>query len=132
MRVARRREETMPRTLCRIVGVALGLAGLAGFAAPTLLGLHLTTIHNIVHLLTGLIALYVGFEAARVFCLLFGAVYLLLAALGFLAPGLVATALGHAPLTARQLTPDNAVHVLLGALLLGVGLTARRAVVKVT
>ena len=126
----------MPRTLCRIVGVALGLAGLAGFAAPTLLGLHLTTIHNIVHLLTGLIALYVGFaagfEAARVFCLLFGAVYLLLAALGFLAPGLVVTALGHAPLTARQLTPDNAVHVLLGALLLGVGLTARRAVVKVT
>jgi hypothetical protein len=124
----------MCRTACRIVGVALLIAGVAGFAAPTVLGLHLTTIHNIVHLLTGLIALYVGFaagfEAARVFCIGFGAVYLLLAAAGFLAPGLVASVLGHAPLTADQLTPDNALHVVLGAALLVVALATRRTVVK--
>ena len=48
----------MTRNLCRIIGVALILVGLAGFAAPTLLGMHLTTIHNVVHLLTGLIAAY--------------------------------------------------------------------------
>jgi len=73
----------MCRILCRIIGVALLLVGLAGFALPHLLGMHLTTIHNVVHLLTGLIALYVGFaatfEAARVFCLVFGAVLLIAA-----------------------------------------------------
>jgi hypothetical protein len=124
----------MCRTLCRIIGVALLLVGLAGFAMPHLLGMHLTTVHNLVHLLTGLVALYLGFaatfEAARVFCLVFGAVYLLLGILGFVAPGLVATILGHAPLSARELTADNVVHVLLGGVLLIAALTTRRSVVK--
>ena len=98
----------MAKTLCQIIGVAL--------------------------LLTGLIALYLGFAgapaAARLFCLIFGAVYLLLAILGFVAPGVVASVLGHAPLSAGELTPDNAVHVLLGAALLVAGLMAPRSVVR--
>jgi hypothetical protein len=112
----------MSRTLCRIVGVALIVVGLAGFAWPMLLGLHLTAIHDVVHLLTGLIALYVGFAAsvgaARMFCLIFGGVYLLLGILGVVAPGPVAQVLGHPPVSARELTPDNALHALLGAVLL--------------
>jgi len=112
----------MCKILCRIVGAALILAGLAGFVSPTLLGLHLTTIHNIVHLVTGLVALYVGFAAsvvvARMFCLIFGAGYLLLGIAGFVAPGVVASILGHPPVSARELTPDNALHALLGAVLL--------------
>ena len=112
----------MARTVCRIVGLGLLAVGLAGFASPTMLGLHLTTIHDIIHLLTGLVALYVGFAStrttARVFCLLFGGAYLLLALAGLVAPGLVAAVLGHAPLSARELTPDNAVHAVLGAVLL--------------
>jgi uncharacterized membrane protein HdeD (DUF308 family) len=134
--VIEEKEEAMCRTLCRIIGVALLLLGLAGFAMPHLLGMHLTTIHNVVHLLTGLVALYIGFaatfEAARMFCLVFGAVYLLLGILGFVAPGLVATVLGHAPLSARELTPDNAVHVLLGAVLLIAALMSPRGVVVKT
>jgi hypothetical protein len=122
----------MARNVCRISGVALLLLGLIGFAWPTGLGLHLTPIHNIVNLLTGLIALYVSFAtriaAARVFCLLFGFGYLLLASAGLVAPGLVASMLGHGPLTARELTRDNAVHVLLGALFLIAGWRAPKAV----
>jgi len=113
----------MARIVCRIVGVGLLALGLAGFALPTLLGLHLTTIHNLVHLLTGLVAVYVGFAAtlttARVFCLLIGAGYLLLGLAGLVAPGLLASLLGHAPLSVRELTPDNALHAVLGAVLLG-------------
>jgi len=112
----------MCKTLCRIIGVALILVGLAGFAWPMLLGLHLTTIHDIVHLVTGLIASYVGFAAsvamARMFCLVFGGAYLLLGILGFVAPGLVASILGHPPVSAGELAPDNVLHVLLGGVLL--------------
>jgi hypothetical protein len=124
----------MARLVCRIVGVALLVLGLAGFASPTFLGLHLTTVHDIVHLLTALVALYIGFAAtltaARIFCLVFGAGYLLLAVAGIAMPGLVASILGHAALTSRELTPDNAVHAVLGAALLVVGLRAPKTVVR--
>jgi hypothetical protein len=127
----------MPKTLCKIIGVVLAVVGVAGFAMPHLLGMHLTPIHNVVHLLTAAIALYLGFagsyEAARTFTLVFGAVYLLLGILGFVAPGVVAAVIGHAgPVSAGELMPDNAVHVLLGLVLLIVALTSPRAVGRVT
>ena len=117
----------MAKTLCKILGVVLLIVGLAGFAMPNLLGLHLTPIHNIIHLLTAAIALYLGFagssEGARTFCAVFGAVYLLLGILGFAAPGVVASIIGHpGPVTSGDLTPDNAVHLLLGIVFLAVGL----------
>jgi hypothetical protein len=114
----------MAKTICKILGIGFVLVGLIGFAAPNLLGMHLTPIHNVIHLLSGALALYFGFaatfDAARTFCLVFGAVYLLLAVLGFIAPGVVASLLGHsaAGVTAADLTPDNIVHIVLGALFL--------------
>jgi hypothetical protein len=115
------------KTLCKILGVVLLIVGLCGFAVPTLLGMHLTPIHNIVHLVTAAIALYLGFagspEGARTFCMVFGAIYLLLGILGFAAPNVVAMIIGHpGPVTAGDLTPDNAVHLLLGIVFLAVGL----------
>ena len=76
----------MAKTLCKILGVIFLLVGIAGFAAPTLMGFHLTPAHNLVHLLSGAIALYLGFSgslsAAKTFCLVFGVVYLGLGILG--------------------------------------------------
>ena len=50
-------------------------------------------------LATGAVALYLGFAgssgAVRTFCLVFGAVYLALGVLGFVAPGVVAAVIGH-------------------------------------
>ncbi|HEX8493048.1 MAG TPA: DUF4383 domain-containing protein [Pyrinomonadaceae bacterium] len=83
----------MAKTICKILGVVFLLVGLIGFAAPGLLGAHLSVLHNIVHIASGAIALYLGFagtlSAARLFCIVFGLVYLLLAILGFVlgAPG---------------------------------------------
>lgn len=127
----------MARTLCKVAGVVLLIVGLAGFAMPNMLGMHLTPIHNVVHLLTAGIALYMGFAAsaaaARSFCIAFGAIYLLLGILGFVAPGVVAAVIGHeGPMTAGELMPDNAIHVLLGAVFLFVGLTTPRAVPAAT
>ena len=116
----------MAKTLCKILGVVLLLVGLLGFALPNLLGMHLTAIHNVVHLVTAVIALYLGFAGsaggARTFCVVFGAIYLLLGILGFVAPGVVAAIIGHAgPVGSGDLAPDNAVHLLLGIVFLLAG-----------
>ena len=114
----------MAKTICKIFGVVLLLVGIVGFLNDHLLGMHLTGIHNVVHLLTAVIALYFGFagsaSAARTFCLVFGVIYLLLGVLGFIKPELVASVIqAHETV---GLTPDNAVHILLGAVFLVVGL----------
>jgi hypothetical protein len=73
-------------------GIAFLLAGILGFipvSAPDgmLLGvLHVNTAHNIVHLLTGAIALWAsttGETASKLFFQVFGAIYGLVAVLGF-------------------------------------------------
>jgi hypothetical protein len=113
----------MTRTFCKILGFVLLIVGIAGFAMPNLLGMHLTPVHNVIHLLSAALALYFGYaaslDAARTFCWAFGAVYLLLGVLGFVAPSVVAGLLGHTmDMSAGSLTPDNIVHLLLGALFL--------------
>ena len=109
----------MAQLACKVLGIAFLVGGLVGFVQPHFLGFHLTTIHNAVHLATAAVALYLGFAgtvtAARTFCLTFGAVYGLLGVLGFLAPGLVATVLGHpGPVSASDLMPDNLFHIVTG------------------
>ena len=77
----------MAKTVCKLLGVVFILVGIAGFVQPGLLGTHLSLAHNLVHIISGAIALYFGFagsaRGARTFCLLFGAVYLLLGIVGF-------------------------------------------------
>src|SRR6185503_4023459 len=76
----------MAKTVCKILGVVFLLVGVCGFAAPNLLGAHLMPVHNVIHIVSGAIALYLGFagtlSAAKIFCLVFGVVYLGLGVLG--------------------------------------------------
>ena len=78
----------MAKRICTILGVVFLIVGQAGFLAPNLLGLHMTLIHNVIHLVSGAIALYLGLKGseagARTFCRVFGVVYLLLGVAGFL------------------------------------------------
>lgn len=80
----------MVKTLALVLGVIFVLAGLLGFvAAPDgmLLGvLHVNGLHNIIHLLTGLIAIICGMMgegASRSFFKVFGVIYVIVAILGF-------------------------------------------------
>ena len=77
----------MAKTICKILGIVFVLVGICGFIVPDLLGAHLTPAHNLVHIVSGALALYFGFAgssgAARSFCLIFGLVYLLLGAVGW-------------------------------------------------
>jgi hypothetical protein len=132
----------MAKTVCRILGVILVIVGVAGFAAPTLLGAHLGMAHNGVHIVSGVLALYLGFAgspgAARGFCLIFGIVYLLLGIAGFV--------LGHpeastmAGMTAMGTDPkllkvipgtlefgrmDHIIHIVLGIIFLAGGALGR-------
>jgi hypothetical protein len=122
----------MARTLCKILGVALLVIGFIGFASPHFLGLHLTQNHNFIHILSGALAYWFGFfgsrNSARIFCLIFGSVYLFLGILGFIKPEIVGELIQLRPLTdlgavtSSVLTRDNIIHLALGALALIAGL----------
>lgn len=113
----------MAKTICKLLGLVLLLVGIIGFVKADLLGAHLTMAHNLVHILSGIIALYFGFaaslSAARGFSLAFGAIYLLLGVVGFI----LGDAANDRMLTIipNQLmlgTRDHAIHILVGILFL--------------
>lgn len=119
----------MAKTICKILGVVFLLVGVAGFAAPTLLGAHLTPPHNLVHIISGVIALYFGFagtmSGARGFCLVFGIVYLALGLLGLVMGNPAAGREWHVgPLVLG--TVDHGIHLLLGAIFLAGGFFTKK------
>jgi hypothetical protein len=131
----------MAKTICKILGVVFLIVGVAGFVAPGMLGTHLSLAHNLVHVISGAIALYFGFagsaSGARSFCLAFGAVYLLLGVVGFVmgAPGASEIAgMTHQDSRLWKVLPgtlelgqmDHVVHVLLGVVFLAGGVLGRR------
>jgi hypothetical protein len=77
----------MAKTVTTLLGAAFLLIGLLGFAMPGFLGAHLTPAHNLIHLVSGALALYFGLSgtlaACRLFDIVFGSVYGLLGLLGF-------------------------------------------------
>jgi len=134
----------MAKRIATILGIVFILVGLVGFAAPGLLGTHLSIAHDIVHLLSGALALYFGLKGtlaqARLFCIIFGAVYGVLGVVGFV--------VGHAgepshgvpgphddrlwkllPGTLEFGTMDHVIHIALGVIFLIAGfMTAARLV----
>jgi uncharacterized protein DUF4383 len=118
----------MAKTICKILGVVFLLVGVVGFASPTLLGAHLSPPQNVVHILSGVVALYFGFagslSGAKAFCMVFGVVYLALGILGL--------ALGAPPDRMWMVGPlhlgraDHAIHVLLGIIFLVGGLFTKK------
>ncbi len=119
----------MAKTVCKILGVVFLLVGVAGFAKADLLGAHLTPAHNLVHIISGVIALYFGFagslSGAKGFCLVFGLVYLALGVVGMLMGNPVMDREWHVgPLVFG--TVDHAIHLLLGAIFLAGGLFTKK------
>ena len=114
----------MAKTLCKILGVVFLLVGVAGFAAPGLLGFHLTPPHNVVHIVSGVLALYFGFagslSGAKIFSLAFGVVYLGLGVCGMV----LGVGADHTwmigPLHLAQM--DHSLHILLGLVFLAGGM----------
>jgi uncharacterized membrane protein HdeD (DUF308 family) len=120
----------MAKTMSTILGVIFLVVGLLGFAVPNLMGMHLSPLHNIVHLVSGALALYFGlkgtWESAKAFCIVFGIVYGVLGIAGFLFGGAdhMFTVI---PNQLVLMTPDHVVHILLGALFIVGGLSRQVA-----
>ena len=119
----------MANRIATILGVLFLLVGLLGFAMPTLLGAHFTPAHNIVHLVSGAISLWLGLKGtpsgAKTFCIVFGLVYLLLGVCGFLLGSGDDKMLTILPNQLMFGTMDHIIHVALGAIFLIGGLTTK-------
>lgn len=139
----------MAKTICKILGVVFLLVGVIGFVMPGFLGTHLSVVHNLVHIISGAVALYLGFagalSAARLFCIAFGILYLLLAICGFLlgsdlAPTIAGmTDMGRDARLWRVIpgqlelgTMDHIVHLLLGIVFLIGGFLTKADVARAT
>jgi hypothetical protein len=121
----------MAKSVATLLGFAFVLVGIVGFVDADLLGFHLSTFHNVIHLVSGAVALWVGsrgtVRAARSFCLVFGLLYLGLGAAGFVAGDggdkILTIVPGDLVLGAR----DHLLHVVLGAVFLLAGIATRTA-----
>lgn len=123
---------TQVANLNKTIGLLFGgvfiAVGLLGFVMnPTLIAFGVNPLHNVVHLAAGAAllagALLAGGRNARTVNMTFGGVYLLVGALGFVAPSLTAALLG----SGADAFPyaDAVLHAVLGAALVGSGLMAR-------
>jgi len=131
----------MAKTIATLLGVAFILVGLVGFISPGFLGTHLSTTHNLVHLISGAVSLYIGLKgtlaSARLFCLVFGVVYGLLGVAGFLfggsgqhtisgiEHGTDSRLLAVIPGALELGSMDHTIHILLGIVYLAGGLLTR-------
>jgi hypothetical protein len=77
----------MAKSIVMVVGVVFVLIGVLGFFNNPILGIfEVDTVHNLVHLVSGAVALFMasaGEMGAKKFAKVFGLVYLLVAVLGF-------------------------------------------------
>ena len=131
----------MAKKSCTFLGIAFLLVGILGFVLPGVLGLHLSPAHNVVHIVSGALALWLGLKgslsAAKTFCIVFGLVYMLLGVAGLVAgidadPGVPgphdARLLKVIPGTLEFGTMDHSVHILLGGIFLFGGLATKTRV----
>lgn len=113
------------RTIALVFGYVFLAVGLLGFVMePTLIAFGVNVLHNVVHLASGAVLLAGAYMAggrhARSVNMAFGAVYLVVAILGSVAPGLTATLLA----SDADAFPyaDAILHAVLGLALVGSGL----------
>ena len=105
--------------LYMLFGVIFLVVGILGFFNNPILGLfEVNTVHNLIHIVSGIIALAMvskGEAQAKLFGKVFGIVYALVAVLGFLLPGGDIFGL----MTVNM--ADNVLHIVLAIVFLWVG-----------
>lgn len=107
----------MARTIAKVFGIVFVLLGILGFFVPFTGLLDLTVTHDIIHLVIGIVLLAGSgsTQTSQKLATVFGAVYLVVAILGFF----VQNVLGILTLDLA----DNILHLVLAIILLYVGLS---------
>lgn len=115
---------TLVKPLVSLLGLVFVIIGIAGFfTGSPLFVFEVDTIHNVIHLLSGLIALYCvnsGYNMARTYLMLFGLVYAVVAVVGFVQGD---TVLGLIAVNME----DNLLHTAIAAVCILVGFGSKRA-----
>lgn len=115
----------MAKKLVMFMGFVLVLVGILGFINNPLVGeealFHTNRVHDIAHLLIGVIMFALASSAPVAALNLFGAVFLFLAVLGFVTESPL---LGILEIN----TADNWLHAALSAILLGFGVLLKKSV----
>lgn len=117
---------TANRIVALIIGIVFTLIGLIGFlvapgmAKGSLLGLDIDLVHNLVHLITGLLGLVAVFSGwSRLFNRVFGVIYILLGLAGLIYPGLYFNGLFLGIMHTNA--ADHVLHLVTGIIAAGVG-----------
>lgn len=115
----------MEKTIVTVLGIVFVAIGLLGFVNDPILGIFdVDTLHNIVHLLSGVLALGavgMGMDAVRTYAKVLGVVYALVAVAGLLMSGDMILGLFVTNMA------DDLLHVVLAAVLLYAGFGNRPA-----
>ena len=121
------------KKLSLLFGVVFIAVGLLGFVSNPIIGIsegaifHADTMHNIVHIASGVLFLLVALAApasSRRFLLLFGIVYFLIGVLGFVSMG--TTGMGQVLGFLHVNGADNYLHVGLGLVILIAGIASKK------
>ncbi|MES2527279.1 MAG: DUF4383 domain-containing protein [Bdellovibrionota bacterium] len=118
---------------CIVLGAGFVLVGLAGIIMPGLMSMHLSWAHNLIHLVSGALALSFGYaddsRKAYTFAVAFGVVYGLLGVAGFVIGQPGYPGVGHMAADQNLLrvipnilefgTMDHSIHLILSAAFLG-------------
>lgn len=128
----------MTKTILSIMGTIFMVVGIAGFVSPGLAGTHLSVAHNLIHLVSGALALWFGLKGTlsgeRAFSWVFGIVYGLLGVAGMM--------FGHSSMGMHDMGPDSKLltvipnvlelgrndhilHIVLGVVFIAAALMAR-------
>ncbi|MHB0971824.1 MAG: hypothetical protein ACYC7A_01885 [Thermoanaerobaculia bacterium] len=131
----------MAKPFSLVLGIGFILVGIAGFFIPALLGMHLSTAHSVVQLVTGAISVFFGTvtspKPARIFCIVLGLVYALFLGVGGFGIGESDSPSAHIPGPPDsylwQVVPgvlelgtvDHVVHIAIGTLYIIAGIFTR-------
>ncbi len=115
---------SLAKNFALLLGAVLTIVGILGFVLPSpLLGyFEVDTIHNVIHILSGVIGLWAamsGPSAAKTYLIVFGLVYGLVAVLGFMNGENVLNLIGVN-------AADNWLHTVIAAACLVIGASAKR------
>lgn len=82
----------MAKTYCQVVGIVLLALGVIGFMTSSLLGAPTTTVHNLIHLISGAVLAYFAFTGGpvKMGAQVFGVIYTIVGVLGFISAGTLA------------------------------------------
>ncbi|MGE5085607.1 MAG: DUF4383 domain-containing protein [Bacillota bacterium] len=126
---------TYAREVCTVLGVLLLSVGFVGMVVDDFLTLHLSYVHNLIHMVSGALAIWFGVHSeagAKRFSYLFGTLYTVLGVLGFVVGVRGVASIGEikedsflwiiSPGRFELGTNDHVIHLLIGIAFLAAGL----------